>query len=96
MEYQVGDEVLYRRGRNSCLGIVTAVSNGMVYVLFGQGICVMGTEPEYIKATGVHYGDFAEALGCLKERHLKVVGKLTGWRDIMPRESLVEDDVNAN
>lgn len=92
MKFQIGDEIVYSRDGYKWLGIVTDTTPDTVYILLGHSHCVMGTEERYLKATGAKYGDFAEALACLKERQLCVEGKLVGWRDIMPKENIIDPD----
>ena len=89
---QIGDEVIYKRSGYNWLGVVTAISGDMIYVLLGHGMSVMGVDEGCLTKTGVCYGDLGEMLGCLRERHLCVSGKLSGWRKIMPKENVVDPE----
>ena len=86
----VGSEIYIRRNGHTLLGVVTATSKEVSYVLMANGQELLRIDNSELKTTGVEYNDFLFA----NKRQLTLNGKLKGWRNILPREEWWFDDEN--
>ncbi len=78
----VGSEIYIKKDGHVLLGVVTAVTGDISYVLMGNGQKLMRVNNDWLKTTGVEYRAFA----LVHKRQMTLDGKLRGWRNILPRE----------